>query len=473
MIWLPPRSIGERAFATEASLLALVHGPEGAKYTRLSLDALPQLRTVRLIFDARDVTLLRVALPPLSGAKLRLALPNAVEDQLLQDAASCAFGLGPTLEDGRRVVTVIDRSWMEFVIGAFERRGLRVAAAMPAQLAVPFRADRLSLACLHDGLAARTGPFGGIGWSAAREPAQRTEAISSLLATVLAPPDLAEVGAQSAQLDQRALEDELVQEVAVEAEPAVATADGPAAMTMSRRRARAPAPAPAAPQGPSTADMAGTLKARLVVAHCGDDHWAQSLNEAAARLRLPVRMTGLPIPDDWPMDMLASRGGSTMSRRVADIDWRAWRWPIGLLAASLAVFLIGLNLHWGKLASEKADLRAQLELRFRQSFPETRTIVDPVLQMEREVARLRASAGQSGPEDFVPLVSRFAQALGPQATDALTNLEYRDGRLRVMFTPALVEARSVRDNLGEACKRLGLSLQFDSGRPGSATVSLL
>jgi general secretion pathway protein L len=162
-----------------------------------------------------------------------------------------------------------------------------------------------------------------------------------------------------------------------------------------------------------------------------------------------------------------------MGRRIADIDWRAWRLPIWLGAGATAVFLLGLNLHWGKLASEKEDLRERLFNRYRQTFPDDRVVVDPVLQMERRVAQMRAGAGQSGPDDFLPLLSRFAQALGPQAAGALTGLEYRDGRLRVTFQPDLVAARSVRERMTAACQRMGLALRFEDGREQSAVVALL
>src|SRR3972149_5665195 len=108
-IWLPPRSVGERAFATEPRLVVLLHGEGGPGYQRMSLDALPELRAVTLIFDARDVSLLQAKVPPLPGAKLRKALPHLVEDRLLQDAASCACAIGPVAAAGaERVIAVVD-----------------------------------------------------------------------------------------------------------------------------------------------------------------------------------------------------------------------------------------------------------------------------------------------------------------------------------------------------------------------------
>src|SRR5690606_24806087 len=210
IVWIPPRAIGERAFATEPVLLAMlpvavpdkVGGaatPGGlpvtvfgsastARYVRVSLDALPVLKTATLIFDARDVNLLQAVVPALSGARLQQALPNLVEEALLQDPQSCAFSVGPRVgNEGRRLVATIDRGWLEFVIGAFERRGIVVQAAWPAQLALPVGADRTALACLNDGLVLRTGPLDGLGWGASSDPDSRAEAIVTLLANAGAP----------------------------------------------------------------------------------------------------------------------------------------------------------------------------------------------------------------------------------------------------------------------------------------------
>ena len=98
VVWLPPRSDGERAFGSEAHLLAFRGGQAaGSAIEKVSLDGLTGTTQVQLVFDARDVTLLMPEVPMLSGARLAQAVPNIVEDSLLQDAASCAFVIGPPL----------------------------------------------------------------------------------------------------------------------------------------------------------------------------------------------------------------------------------------------------------------------------------------------------------------------------------------------------------------------------------------
>lgn len=402
VVWLPPRSEGERAFGSDAHLLAIRGGSLGGGVERVSLDGLQGTSSVRLVFDARDVTLLSPVVPALSGARLAQALPNLVEDALLQDVGSCVVVPGPVLEGGHRLVAVMDRAWLEFTVGAFERRGMRVRAAWAAPLALPWAPPDWSIACVRNGLALRSGPAAGLGWTAGEDPDYRSEAIVALVESAAAgrerPPGL------TAYVDE----------------------DGP---------------------------------------------WREPLERAAERLDLPLRIASLPVPVDGRVDLLAGRAAAGR-RMLAAFDPRAWRLPAALAAGCVVAALVGLNLHWGQLAREKDGIRRALETSFRAAFPQAQVVVDPVLQMNRQVAALRARSGQSGPEDFVPLLARFAQAVGTQGTDALAAVEYREGRLKVRFQPARVDGRAAREQLRQACARAGLRLTFDNDRDATATVAL-
>lgn len=437
VVWVPPRSVGERQFAGAPVLLAMLPAAvseqvggaasaaghpvtvfgsaSGARYVRVSLDALPALKQVTLVFDARDVNLLRVTVPPLSPARLQQALPNLVEDLLLQDAQACAYATGPRENNDtqQRLVAAIDRAWLEFVVGAFERRGIRVQAAWPAQLALPVGAGQAALACLHDGVALRTQPNDGIGWSAGADAEARTEAIVCALDAI---------------------------------------------------GASAPASAPAA-------GAAGSR--RRIAVFVEDGSWQAPVLKAAARAGVDVDVRALAFPLAAAVDLLSARSGTAARRWLADVDWRAWRLPAAAAAASVVVALIGSNLHWALLAKEADRLRAGIEQRYRDAFPGARVIVDPMLQMQRQVAGLRARAGQSGPDDFVPLLARFSQALGGQAIDAMASVEFREGRLRVRFQPGFFESRAARDALVRAGQQLGLSVRFDAEREPTAAVALL
>ncbi|TGN97495.1 type II secretion system protein GspL, partial [Burkholderia sp. USMB20] len=105
---------------------------------RAALALLPRANATVLIVAARDVLLLAATVPPLKGPKLRQALPNIVEDQLIQDPLGCHVALDPVaLPDGRRVLAVVDRAWFRAICDAFTAAGHRHLSAVPATRCLP------------------------------------------------------------------------------------------------------------------------------------------------------------------------------------------------------------------------------------------------------------------------------------------------------------------------------------------------
>ncbi|MGE0311175.1 MAG: type II secretion system protein GspL [Lautropia sp.] len=401
IVWLPPRSVGERAFGTEPTLLVHVGGEPNPLARRASLDALGQVRQVRLVADPRDVNLIEVVVPPLAGAKLRQALPNLVEEYLLQDPAKCLIVPGPLTEGGKRLIAVIDRDWVEFVVGAFDRRNIRVEAWWPAQLVLPLAPTDWSLAALHGALTLRTGALHGIGWHGGGDAQARAEAVVALLETA---------------------------------------------------GARVEAP-------------------EQLIAFLEDESWEGPVRRGAAHLGIDVEFARLPLLSGAPIDLMTGRA-SGLSAAIAQFDWRIWRLPAALGAACVVAALAGLNLHWAMQASEKRAIRSAMNAKFRAAFPGVQQIVDPVLQMKRNVAVLRAQSGRAGPDDFLPLLASFSQAIGPQGQQGLAALEFRDGKLKVRFSQEAVARPALREDLRKASAQRGLRLQFDNERDPTAVVSV-
>jgi general secretion pathway protein L len=105
--------------------------------------------------------------------------------------------------------------------------------------------------------------------------------------------------------------------------------------------------------------------------------------------------------------------------------WRPARWGLVALLASL---LLGLNATaWQERHSLSAK-RDALRQTLQQTFPQVTLVLDPPLQMERELQRLQAASGQLGPRDLEAMLS----ALG-QNTPAVqpSRLTYSPGELRL------------------------------------------
>ena len=403
VVWLPPRAAGERSLAVEPSMLVAV-GPvrDRPVFARASLETLPAMRSVRLILDARDVTLLRSQLPALPVARLQRALPNLLEDQILQDPQTCAWALGPTVDGGQRLVAAADRGWLNLVVQAFERRGIRVTAVWPAQaVRLGHSANGPVLVCVEQSIAVLPVSGDGVGLAAGTQTGSRQEALHAAFALLGAP------GGQG------------------------------------------------------------------VLALTHDDSWRAVLRDSAATAGVDLRLADLPIPITASIDLLSAQRAGALARWASGLDWRSWRWPLAGALACVAIAVAGLNLHWFVLKREQSDLLARLDASFAQVFPAGTTRVDPVLQMQRHVAQLRARSGQASPDDFLPLVAGLGLALGTQSQDALGSLEYRDGRLRARFRPGIADTRAAREALEQAGRRQGLRLRFESEREPVATITVL
>ncbi|MBI0329120.1 hypothetical protein I6G79_19250 [Burkholderia plantarii] len=94
--------------------------------------AWPAAGATMLVLAPRDTLLLGVTLPPVTGAKLRRILPNAVEEHLIDDPRRCHVAVGPALVGGaQRQVAVVDRERFGALLDAFAAGGHRRLRAVP------------------------------------------------------------------------------------------------------------------------------------------------------------------------------------------------------------------------------------------------------------------------------------------------------------------------------------------------------
>lgn len=335
---------------------------------------LPKANRVVGVVAARDVVLLSAVVPPLKGPRLRQALPNIIEELIVQDPARCHVALGAAAAGtasaaAPRTLAVIDRAWMRFLLEALKPNEDAAVALVPL------------LSCLP--------------------PAAPGDAV----VTVLGAANEDEAGAASVEL---ALQDEtsrvgLSAPVAVVASTASGFARG---RPLVLREAQSGSMHIAVP--------AGLLVEATRTEQLDYEHLAQ------AALELPLDLCQFEFAAD------ADAGTRTLRR---------WRAPLGWAAATILVALVGLNLDWLMLAHERDRLDARASALLMEAFPRTTTIVDAPLQMSRQLEALRAAAGAPTPSDFVVLCDRLARSLGPLPPTAIATLDYADRVLSLTFTP--------------------------------------
>lgn len=102
-------------------------------------------------------------------------------------------------------------------------------------------------------------------------------------------------------------------------------------------------------------------------------------------------------------------------------------------AILFALWLLGsfifTTLEWWQLSRTAKTQRAEMTALFRQAFPEAKAIVDPALQMQRNVADLQARGGQAGPGELLALLTQAGPVISGAQGAELQGLQYGDRAL--------------------------------------------
>jgi general secretion pathway protein L len=363
---------------------------------------LPRCRRLEIVFDGGDVYLATVAAPRLAESKLRLALPNLLEDRLLAEAADCHFAFQPGSRADSAIgapprlpVAVIGRSLLLRLLDVFAAMGERPRAAYSAVYVVPPPSDQqLSVFVARGRAVARTGEHEGI----------------------------------TCDFDGEQV---------------------PAPLRLALRQSGWQRVRAFGPQATQLANMAEAVGVPVDIADAPLDAEAP-----AAAINL--------------LQGAFARGGLVGDLTLPRFSARTWKAPIlwGLIGA--AVYVAGMNGYWLKLRAEADGLRSQMATAFRSTFADAE-MVDPIVQAQRELVRLRARVGQSSAGDFTALNAQLAQLLAAAPVGIVASIEYRDATLQVRFKSP-PDAQLQNQLRGQAIQQ-GLQLRFDADGVARVTAA--
>jgi general secretion pathway protein L len=318
--------------------------------------AVAAAQQVVLLLAAGDVSLLRVKTPPLSAAKLRLALPNLVEDQLAADLSECIVVAG-ALADGLRTAAVVQRGWLDILSKTFTAFGARSLVAVPSQLCLPVQADNVTAAVTGHGVdidvALRMSEQNGIG-----------------VALMSDSPDSPQSAATEVLRTLRAIV------------PAM-----PIALYVPQER---------------VADYQEALSA-------GDAESGQDINVLADHWSRWIGGAG-----SVSLNLMSGLGASSGPQ----VNWKPWRWSMALFASILVINALGLNIEWWRMKREAFALRAAMIQTYKATYPKETVILDAVAQMHQKIAAATRDAGQVEPDDFSQMAANFAEVLGAEIKEA-------------------------------------------------------
>ncbi|CAG4899999.1 type II secretion system protein GspL [Paraburkholderia gardini] len=412
---------------------------------RSALALLPRASSTVLMVAARDLLMLAATVPPLKGPRLRQALPNVIEDQLIQDPQTCHIALDPQpLAAGRHLLAIVDRGWFRFVVEGFQAAGHRNLRAVPVTRCLPpavaaETADALEEAvALANADAASTrvapGTTGATGATPAIVPAA-TPIVAAVLGRVVptAPALLLDPA-----LDHATPRVELAIVRGTQGEGlAVPAAAVPA--TLGALAGAAPVTLYALTDLPGNEPRL-TSNGALVSG-------AQPLTFEALARRAP----------ECRFDLCQFEFAS-QPWRLDRATLRHLRVPLLLAVASLVVAIVGANVQWMMLARERDNINAQMTELLLNAFPKTTVVLDAPDQMSRQLQQLRVAAGELSPDDFLSIADRLARSLGSIPVNGIAALDYHDRRLDVTFKPEV----KVDADLGKRLARNGLNGAIDS-----------
>jgi general secretion pathway protein L len=338
-------------------------------------DIIAKSERVVLLLSASDVTLLRMKVPPLSPAKLKAALPNLAEDQLIADTADCVVVAG-NFADGLRTIAVVQRIWIDKVAKAFISFGARHITALPAQLCLPYQPQSGQPGCVtasseergtNIDMTLRVSEHDGIGVTISFEQNQ-TAAYDAIHTLCMIVPE-APISLHVPQSLVRAYQD--------------------------------------------VVNDSELLSKRINISV---DNWSRWIAGANAT----------------SLDLMAGMNLKTGSR----FDWHAWRWPLTLAAAVLLVNIAALNIDWWRMKTEATTLRANMIQIYKSAYPKESVIIDPLAQMQQKIALAKHGSGQAAPDDFTAITAALAEAWAsviPTTGKALSiaALEYHERSLFV------------------------------------------
>jgi len=408
LVFVPPRSsmAGRSQLASSTVVDYVATGGNGASgQTPIAL--LPKASSVDVVFDASDVFITTIDPPRLAEGRLRMALPNLLEERLLADPADCHFAFRPARSGGntgaaeaqKMPVAVVDRGLLTRALDALTESGYRVRAAYSEIYTVPPpSAGVLSVRIGRGRGIARSGLHDGFAFDIGEE----------------VPPTLA--------LAVRQLGIKRIHAYGREASRLTAHAEGLGVQVDAH---------------PEEVDLAST-------------------DGAVNLLQGAFAQGGM-------MGSLAPGG------LVPALTARALRVPLAWAAVAAVVAVAGMNIYYLKLEGESKALRGQMEASFRSNFPQVTAIVDPIEQTRRQMSELRSRAGIPSANDFSVLNARTAQLLSIAPLGSVAAMEYRDNALKVKFKPGMADNAALQNSLRSAAVQQGLAIRFEGD--GTARIT--
>ncbi|NOX08835.1 MAG: type II secretion system protein GspL [Gammaproteobacteria bacterium] len=165
-------------------------------------------------------------------------------------------------------------------------------------------------------------------------------------------------------------------------------------------------------------DNAVGLPDESLLADCEIQHHQLEPDQLLKRLNPPADVTLINL----------LQGSFSRSEQLGKL-LRPWRSVAALLVVAL-LLSIGQEIALYKiLKAEKIELAQQMRQEYKRAFPQAKRIVNPKVQMEQGLKKIRRGSPQAGNIGFLELMAQMGSVLQKQQGVQLNGSSFRDGRL--------------------------------------------
>ena len=341
----------------------------------------PRAERTVIVIPARRSVCIETPLPPVSAQKRDALLRYAIEDKLTIDPATVhavVLGVSASPESNLHVVVAIERSWLAGVLRWLRDAGIEPAQAVAAASLIPVANDEWAV--VLDG---------------AHGLARRPDGFSYSF-------DIAKASNSPGELASKSPD--------IPLEP-------PFALALALKEARD--------------GQASPLRLSVLVEQpdaAADAPWVAAWQRA---LGCPVRVAARPVPR-----MVTAEAGNLLSAdfapRQAGGGWLRWSQPALAVAASIAILQLTFTvIDAGRLDQRRRALEAEMTQVFKAAFPTAQAIVDPPLQMQRNLDAMKREAGLGAADEARLLLAQLTAIVRSVPALVPASVTIRDGAVSV------------------------------------------
>ena len=182
---------------------------------------------------------------------------------------------------------------------------------------------------------------------------------------------------------------------------------------------------------------------------------AAALKEARGTTQMPTRLTVFNAPPDFAQEqwrtaleveitvseqsLWEARVNATPPLDLLQGDFAPARGlrkqlqplvPAAIIASIWLVGTLGFSVgNWWQLDRKHHSYQQVMTALFRQTFPDAKVVLDPALQMQRNLETLQAQTGGAGNGDLLPLLAGIAPVMRANPQASLRTLKYEDAKL--------------------------------------------